>query len=217
MQHEDVVTFFHEFGHLLHAIFAGHTPWMGNSGISSEWDFVEAPSQMLEEWCFNRESLQQFARHHETRAPIPDELVQRLRRASEFGKGLANSHQVFYAAVSLNYYNRDPQGVDTTKLLKELQTKYSAFPYVDDTYFQCNFGHLDGYSAIYYTYRWSLVIAKDLYNKFEKEGVLNTRLARRYRQTILEPGGSKKAAEMIQDFLGRPFAFESFEAWLNRT
>ncbi len=217
MEHEEVVTFFHEFGHLLHSIFSGHRKWMGNSGISTEWDFVEAPSQILEEWCYDLEALQLFARHHETGETIPEELVGKLRKARDFGEGVNAAHQMFYAAVSLNYYDRDPTDLDTTVLMTELQEKYSPFDYVGDTHFQCSFGHLDQYSAIYYTYMWSLVIAKDLFSKFEQEGLLNTKTARRYREMILEPGGSKPAADLVQDFLGRPYSFDAFERWLNRS
>lgn len=217
MEHDDVVTLFHEFGHLLHVLFAGRGNWMGNAGISTEWDFVEAPSQMIEEWCYNAEALRLFAKHYQTDEPIPAELVESLRRASEFGKGLKARHQMFYAAMSLNFYNRDPRGLDTEKLLIELQRKYSPFEHVPDTHVQCNFGHLDGYSAIYYTYMWSLVIAKDLFGRFESEGVLNPRVARQYRKAILDPGGSRKAAELIKDFLGRPYSLDAYVAWLNRT
>ncbi|RME41276.1 MAG: peptidase M3, partial [Planctomycetota bacterium] len=197
MEHDEVVTFFHEFGHLLHAIFSGHNRWIGSSGISTEWDFVEAPSQMLEHWCYNADALRTFARHYQTGEPIPVDLVEKLRKASDFGKALHVAHQMFYAAVSLNYYNRDPKDLDTTGLMVELQKRYSPFDYVEGTHFQCSFGHLDQYSAIYYTYMWSLVIAKDLFSRFEKEGVLNPRTARDYRRAVLEPGGSKKAADLV--------------------
>jgi thimet oligopeptidase len=217
MEHDEVVTFFHEFGHLIHAILSGRQPWIGVSGITTEWDFVEAPSQMLEEWCFHPDSLRLFARHHQTRELIPFDLVDKLRRASEFGKGLQTAHQMYYAAVSLGFYNDDPEDLDTTRKMIELQDKYSAFDYVDGTHFQCSFGHLDEYSAIYYTYMWSLVIAKDLFSRFEENGMLDLETSMRYRRYILEPGGSKKAADLVQDFLGRPFSFDSFRAWLERT
>ena len=216
MEHDDVVTFFHEFGHLLHALFAGRQQWIGNSGISTEWDFVEAPSQMLEEWCYQYDSLKLFAKHHQTGEVIPRDLVDKLRRAADFGKGLSAAHQMFYAAVSLNYYNRDPKSLDTTKLMMELQEKYSPFDYEPDTHFQCSFGHLDGYSAIYYTYMWSKVISKDLFSRFEHDGILNAKTSRQYRKTILDPGGSKKATELVHDFLGRPYSFDAFKTWLNR-
>jgi thimet oligopeptidase len=215
MQHRDVETFFHEFGHLLHHIFGGHTRWSGLSGVRTEWDFVEAPSQMLEEWARDVEALQTFARHHQTGEPIPAEVVKRMKAADEFGKGLWVRQQMFYAAVSLALYSRDPRGLDATAVMKELQERYTPFRYVDGTYFHLSFGHLDGYSAIYYTYMWSLVIAKDLFTAFEREGLLNPAPAARYRRAILEPGGSKDAADLVKDFLGREYGFAAYEEWLN--
>ena len=161
MTHDDVETFFHEFGHLLHTLLAGRHQWIGIGGISTEQDFVEAPSQMLEEWAWDPATLQTFARHHQTNEPIPAELVLRMRRASEFGKALGVRQQMVYAKLSLSVYDRDPKTVDTTAMVKELVTKYLPTPYVEGTHFQTSFGHLDGYSAVYYTYMWSLVIAKD--------------------------------------------------------
>lgn len=216
MEHDEVVTFFHEFGHLLHAILAGHQRWMGNAGISTEWDFVEAPSQMLEEWCFDTASLRSFALHHQSREPIPTELVDKLRKARDFGKGLFVSHQMFYAAVSLDYYDRDPKGLDTTALARELQDKYSAFDYVPETHFECGFGHLDGYSAIYYTYMWSLVLAKDMFSEFEAKGLYDRRTSWKYRDGVLGAGGSAPAAELVNGFLCRPYSFDAFERWINR-
>jgi thimet oligopeptidase len=99
--------------------------------------------------------------------------------------------------------------------MRELQNRYTPFRYVDGTYFHESFGHLDGYSAIYYTYMWSLVIAKDLFTVFQKEGLLGSEAARRYRRAVLEPGGSKPAAELVRDFLGRAYDFTAYEKWLN--
>ena len=207
-------TFFHEFGHLLHHLFAGKEHWVGVSGISTEWDFVEAPSQMLEEWTYNPATLKTFGQNLQGKT-IPDDLIAAMRRARDFGKGLWVKHQMFYAAVSLQYHNRNPAGLDTTQLMRDLQSKYSMFAYVPDTYFQLSFGHLEGYSAIYYTYMWSLVIAKDLFSRFAHEGLLNQQVAREYRQRVLEPGGSKDAADLVHDFLGRDFSFDAFARWMN--
>lgn len=215
MQHSDVETFFHEFGHLLHHIFGGHTPWAGLSGVRTEWDFVEAPSQMLEEWARDVGPLQTFARHVETNEPLPAETVRRMKRADDFGKGLWVRQQMFYAALSLSLYRRDPHGLDPTAMVKELQSRYTPFPYVEGTYFHLSFGHLDGYSAIYYTYMWSLVIAKDLFTVFQQQGLLDPAPARKYRRAVLEPGGSKDAADLVTDFLGRPYDFRAYETWLN--
>jgi thimet oligopeptidase len=215
MEHGDVKTFFHEFGHLLHHVLGGNVRWAGQSGVATEWDFVEAPSQMLEEWVWDPGVLAGFARHVETGAPIPAELVQRMKAADEYGKGLMVRQQMFYAATSLELHRRDPVGLDTTTLVAELQERYTPFRHVEGTYFQESFGHLDGYSAIYYTYMWSLVIAKDLFGPFRAAGLMDPGPARRYRQAILEAGGSKPAAELVKDFLGRASSFEAYEQWLN--
>jgi thimet oligopeptidase len=215
MQHDDVQTFFHEFGHLLHHILGGRTPWASLSGVRTEWDFVEAPSQMLEEWAWDPASLSPFAKHVETGATLPAETIARMKAAEDFGKGLFVRQQMFYAALSLNLYNRPPDGLDPTALVAELQSRYTPFPYVKDTYFHLAFGHLDGYSAIYYTYMWSLVIAKDLFTVFKAKGLMSREPAQRYRRAILEPGGSDDAALLVKNFLGRDYDFTAYEAWLD--
>ena len=108
---------------------------------------------------------------------------------------------------------REAQGLDSTAVVAESMEKYWTFPFVKGTAFQAAFGHLNGYSAVYYTYMWSLVIAKDLFTVFRREGLLSG-AGRRYRTAVLEPGGSKKAAELVRDFLGRPHGFEAFREWL---
>ena len=216
MEHNDVVTFFHEFGHLLHDLFSGGARWMKTSMGDIEWDFVEAPSQMLEEWARRPEGLQSFATHHETGKPIPREMVDRMERAQAFARGLLVRRQIFFAALSLNYYNRDPKEIDTTALAKKLNSEYYPVPWYDGTHFQCNFGHLNGYSAVYYTYMWSLVIAKDLFTPFQKKkSIINPTQARKYRRTILEPGSARPAAKMVREYLGRPPKFDAFRSWLN--
>jgi thimet oligopeptidase len=213
--HEDVETFLHEFGHLLHHTFGGHNRWIEQSGVATEHDFVEAPSQFLEEWAWDASTLRTFARHYETGEPIPTDLVQKMRAARDFGKALGVRHQMFYAKVSLSMYDRDPKTIDSTQLVKELQNKYSPYKYVDGTTMQTGFGHLEGYSAVYYTYMWSLVIAKDLFSKFDERNLLDPTIATAYRKAVLDPGGTKKAAELVKDFLGREFRFDAYEAWLN--
>jgi thimet oligopeptidase len=215
MEHGDVKTFFHEFGHLLHHVLGGRTRWAGQSGVATEWDFVEAPSQMLEEWVWDPGVLSRFGRHVETGEPIPAALVRRMKAADEYGKGLMVRQQMFYAATSLELHLRDPEGLDTTRLVAEMQERYTPFRHVEGTFFHESFGHLDGYSAIYYTYMWSLVIAKDLFRPFREAGLMDPSVARRYRTAILESGGSKPAAELVKDFLGRPHSFEAYEQWLD--
>ncbi|HYG79666.1 MAG TPA: M3 family metallopeptidase, partial [Pyrinomonadaceae bacterium] len=215
MEHDDVETFFHEFGHLIHELFAGRQQWVGLGGISTEQDFIEAPSQMLEEWTWDAPVLQTFARHYQTNEPIPAALVRQMRRASEFGKALTVRRQMVYAKLSLSIYDRDPAQVNTDAMVKGLTEQYQPFPFVDGTHFQTAFGHLDGYSAVYYTYMWSLVIAKDLFSQFDRSNLLAPAVARRYREAILSPGGSRPAAKLVETFLHRPFNFKAWQDWLN--
>lgn len=216
MEHNDVETFFHEFGHLLHHLFGGRQRWMGITGISCEWDFVEVPSQLLEEWAWDVSTLQRFAHHHETGEPIPAELVAKMKRADEFGKGLFVRTQMFYAKLSLSCYDRDPSLVNTDSLAKELREKYTPYKYVEGTHFQTSFGHLDGYSAIYYTYMWSLVIAKDFFGQFDRTNMLAAGAAQRYRDLVLARGGSTPASVMVKEFLGREFQYDAWKEWLER-
>lgn len=216
MTHGDVVTFFHEFGHLVHALLGGRHQWVGIGGTNVEQDFVEAPSQMLEEWTWDPATLALFAKHYQTNEPIPAALVRQMRRASEFGKALGVRQQMIYAKLSLSVYDRDPKTVDTNALVKELTNKYRPTPYVEGTHFQTAFGHLDGYSAVYYSYMWSLVIAKDFFSQFDRANLLAPDVARRYRNSILAPGGSKPADQLVRDFLARPFDFKPWQEWLNR-
>jgi thimet oligopeptidase len=214
MEHDDVVTLFHEFGHLVHHILAGRQAWARFSGVATEWDFVEAPSQMLEEWAWDATVLQSFATNG-AGEPIPTELVEKMRRADEFGKGFQARTQMFYAALSYQVHARVPEEV--TALVQRLQASYDVFSYVPDTHFHASFGHLEGYTSGYYTYMWSLVIAKDLFSAFDDTDLFDAEVAQRYRDRILAAGGSKDAAELVEDFLGRPYTFDAFESWLNRT
>lgn len=216
LQHSEVETFFHEFGHLLHEVFAGRQPWAGVSGIRTEWDFVEVPSMLLQEWPLDGAALKTFAKHHVTGAMIPDELIAQMKRAKEFGVGLDTRRQFFLSAVSLAFHDRPP-GFDTTEVLKETQEKFLPFrrEWAPGTHFELGFGHLDGYSAIYYTYQWSTVIAKDLLTQFRAGGMLDGKVATQYRKKVLEPGGSREAGALVQEFLGRPYSFDAFQQWLD--
>ena len=216
MEHNDVLTFFHEFGHLLHELFAGRHKWLGIGGIRTEQDFVEAPSQMLEEWTWDPMTLQVFAKHYQTNEPIPSGLVKQMRRASEFGKGLSVRLQMVFAKLSLSIYDRPPSEVNTDAMVQKLMEQYRPFPFVEGTHLQTAFGHLDGYSAVYYTYMWSLVIAKDMFSQFDKSNLLSSEVAKRYRDSVLAPGGSQPATKLLDGFLHRPFNFKAWQEWLQQ-
>ncbi|MBA3393733.1 MAG: Zn-dependent oligopeptidase [Deltaproteobacteria bacterium] len=214
MEHDDVVTMFHEFGHLMHHVLGGHQKWITQSGVATEWDFVEAPSQMFEEWAWSYETLARFARHHETGEAIPADLVDKMRRADKFGLGTATVQQIFYAAISLGFHRADPDKLDQLSEIQRLQKRYTPFAYVPGTRFHTSFGHLVGYSAMYYTYQWSLVIAKDLLTPFQHDGLMAKAVTFAYRDKVLAPGGSRDAAELVRDFLGRDYDFAAYERFL---
>ena len=214
MEHSDVETFFHEFGHLLHAIFGGQGQWEPIAGTATERDFVEAPSQMFEEWIWDPKVLQTFAKNFKTGEPIPTELVAKMRRADAFGRAMGVATQTFYSAVSLNLYNKPPVQVSSDAVVSTLEPRYTPVPPMPDTHMQTSFGHLDGYSAYYYTYMWSLVISKDMFSKFDKSNLLDPTIATRYRDIVLAPGGTRAAKDMVHDFLGRDYDFQQFDAWL---
>ncbi len=216
MEHGDVETFFHEFGHLLHSLFAGRQPWIGVSGIQTEWDFVEAPSQLLEEWAWDAATLATFAKQYQTGEPVPAALVRQMKAAEEFGKGITVRQQMAYAKLSLSCYDRKPEEANLDELTKTLRAKYIPFPFVEGTHMYTSFGHLDGYSAIYYTYMWSLVIAKDFFTQFDQAHMLAPGVAKKYRDTVLAPGGSLPAAELVRRFLGRDVNFDGWQKWLEQ-
>jgi len=214
MEHADVVTFFHEFGHLLHTIFGGGQRWEPIAGMSTEWDFVEAPSQMLEEWAWYPSSLQTFAKHYQTGEPIPAAMVDKMRRADAFGRGIDRGFQAYLSEVSLHLYDRPPAQVNSDSVVAQAERAIVPFPPIPNTHMQCSFGHLDGYSAIYYTYLWSQVIAKDLFTRFDREHLLEPTVPTRYRKTVLAPGGSKPADTLVRDFLKREFNTKAFDAYV---
>lgn len=214
MEHDEVVTLFHEFGHLIHHVLGGQDQkWVRFSGVATEWDFVEAPSQMLEEWAWDADVLASFAVDDDGQT-IPAELVDRMRDADEFGKGYDACTQMYYAAVSLGLHLDRPD--DMTAYLQQKQRRYSVFPPLPDNHFHCSFGHLDGYSSAYYTYMWSLVIAKDMFSAFDRANMFDPVAAGRYRERILGMGGRRDAAELVEDFLGRPYTFDAYAAWLEK-
>lgn len=215
LEHDDVVTFFHEFGHLLHHLFARDHDWIEFAGTGTEWDFVEVPSQLFEEWAWDADVLRRFTAHHETGEPIPADVVDRLRAARDFGQGVQVRQQMYYASLSLRCHDTKPDELDLDALQRDLQNEYSCFRFVEGTHFFASFGHLDGYSALYYTYMWSLVIEKEAMSQFHEKGLMDRETAKRYRDTILAPGGTRDASDLVRDFLGRDYGFDAFREWLD--
>ncbi|WP_062132939.1 M3 family metallopeptidase [Demequina aestuarii] len=213
MTFDDLETYLHEFGHLLHVVFSGGVRHSRLAGLSEqgEWDFVEAPSQLLEEWAWTHEVLARFAIDDDG-VPIPAELVEALRASRDLGAGLMTCRQLVYAQLSYRLHRDIPE--DLASASAAIERELDVRTPLDGTHQYASFGHLTTYSACYYTYQWSLSIAKDLFTGFDPEHLLDQGRTRRYRDTVLAPGGSRPATRLIEDFLGRPFSTRAYEEWL---
>jgi len=210
LEHDEVVTFFHEFGHLVHDILGGRQRFARFSGFATEWDFVEAPSQLLEEWAWDADVLAGFA-VDAAGEPIPADLVARMRVADAFGRALEVRRQLGHASVSYHLHVDRPADLqaETERLYADtspVQPLAGAHPYA-------GFGHLTEYGACYYTYQWSHVIARDLLTGFA-DGLMDAAAARRYRVEVLERGGSRDAKDLVEAFLGRETSFDAYRDWL---
>ena len=209
--HEDVETFFHEFGHLLHDILT-KTELSSQAGSSVAMDFVEAPSQMLENWVWNKTSLSLFATHYKTGEIIPDSLLNRMLMAKNIQSGNNLLQQIFYGILDLTLHEGfDSSNVkSTTEIMSELQNSITNYAYTEGTHQQASFDHLLDYGASYYGYLWSEVYAADMYSVFEKEGLLNLETGLHFRRTILEKGGSENPMNLVKAFLRRDPNNEAF-------
>jgi len=212
MSHQDAVTFFHEFGHVLHHLLS-ESELSSFAGTSVARDFVESPSQMLEEWAWSKETLDLFAVHHESGKPMPKTLHAAMLRSRGFGRALSTQRQLFLAALDQAYHTRQPP-LDTTKVLQETNDAYTPFKFVEGTHFQASFGHLIGYDAGYYGYQWALSIAQDLFTRFKKEGLMNAKTAADYRSSVLAMGASDDEAKLVARFLGRAPSEAAYKAFL---
>ena len=215
MQYDDVVTFFHEFGHLMHNILGGQQQWAGITGFSTEQDFVEAPSQMLEEFFRDPTILRSFAKHYQTGEVLPLDLIDRMNRASAFGRAGWTQGQLFYSTYSLDVHDAAPQTIDLDALLHVDYTRFYPYPFVEGNRMYASFGHLMGYTSNYYTYVLDKVIALDFFSQFDKSNLLGGEAAMRYRRTVLEPGGSEPGTELVKGFLGRPQNLDAFKKWMD--
>ncbi len=215
LQYSDVVTFFHEFGHLMHAILGGQTEWAGVSGFATEGDFIEVPSQMLEEFFRDENLLQSFAKHYETGEVLPSEIIRKMKTAGSFGRADWVRTQLYYTTLSLDLHDQDPAHLNFDEITRRLYTSLVPWKWLDGNRMYASFGHLTGYSSNYYTYAFDKVIALDFFGQFDPADLLGGDAGARYRKLVLEQGGSKPGREMVRDFLGRDEEFSAFSNWLN--
>ncbi|MFN7922766.1 MAG: M3 family metallopeptidase [Bryobacteraceae bacterium] len=208
LTHREVETVFHEFGHLLHHCLSRVEPRM-LAGVNVPSDFVELPSQIMENWCWEREALDLFARHWETGAPLPDELFDRLVRTRTFRTANAQMRQLSFGFVDLALH-RDYDAVrdgDVIAWSRKLLARFSPAPLPDDHAMLNAFSHLfsdpTGYAAGYYSYKWSEVLDADAFTRFRKEGVFSESAGMSFRTEVLEKGNSQDPAQLFRNFLGR--------------
>ena len=203
LKHSEVETLFHEFGHVLHNALT-KAKYSAFSGTSVSWDFVEAPSQMLERWAWDPQVLKKISKHYKTGEALPDDLIKRMIAAKNFGAGGMYLRQDFFAQYDMSLHTADTTP-DTTKLYFELTKKIRGLPLTKGTIPQASFGHImGGYDAGYYGYLWSEVIAEDFFGEFKKNGIFNPETGLKFRREILEKGGTLDEEKMVENFLGRP-------------
>jgi thimet oligopeptidase len=207
LRHSEVETLWHEFGHILHQTLTTARR-LSFSGTRTETDFVEAPSQMLEHWVWRPEVLASFSRHVDSGEPLSKSLLDSMIAAKNLDSALVIARQLYFAELDIAYHLQGAQK-DTTAIATELHP-ISGFPAPEGTHWQSGFGHLFGYDAGYYGYKWSEVFADDMFTRFAAAGPLNPQLGLEYRETVLARGGSVDGDVLVRDFLGREPNSEAF-------
>jgi len=211
LNHDEVETFFHEFGHLMHHLLTS-SPLSAFAGTSVERDFVEMPSQIMEHWAWDKASLSRFAAHYQTGETIPEALVDKMLAVKKLGSGLDIQQQLFYASLDMTLHDGFiPEGPDaTTRAVIERRRKHTLFPVEPDTAMQASFGHLVGYAAAYYGYLWSRVYADDMFEVFREQGLYDKDVGTRFREAVLGPGNTEEPMALMQRFLGRKPRMDAF-------
>lgn len=212
LTHRDVEIFFHEMGHAMHSLF-GATALASQSGTSVAQDFVEVPSQLFENWAWDRVVLDRFAKHYLTGETIPQDLFDAMTASRTFGEATATERQLFYATLDFTYHTAQTIE-DTTKTFDELYPQFMPLNRPTGTHPEASFGHLNGYDAAYYGYQWALAIAHDVASRFFTEGLMNPATGAAYREAILSQGDSADGYALVERFLGRKPNNEAYKKYL---
>jgi peptidyl-dipeptidase Dcp len=201
----EVTTLFHEFGHALHGILASGT-YESLTGTNVYWDFVELPSQVLENWVYEKECLDLFARHYKTGEKIPAELIQRIKDSANFLSGYATVRQIGLAQLDMAWHSTPAESIpNVDKFEKEILQPTQVLPVTENSNTSCSFSHIfqGGYSAGYYSYKWAEVLDADAFEFFQEKGIFNRETARLFRAHILSAGGSEPPMELYKRFRGK--------------
>ncbi|WP_412984011.1 M3 family metallopeptidase [Pontimicrobium sp. IMCC45349] len=201
----EVTTLFHEFGHALHGMLA-NTTYPSLSGTSVFWDFVELPSQVMENWCYEKEALELFARHYETNEVIPMELIDKIKASATFHEGMQTLRQLSFGLLDMSWHGQDPSNITN---VKEQETKAfgatQLYPGVKDNCMSTAFAHIfqGGYSSGYYSYKWAEVLDADAFEYFKEHGIFNKDIATKFKDNVLSKGGTEDPMTLYKRFRGQ--------------
>jgi len=208
LDHDEVETYFHEFGHVMHNV-CSFTETPKFAFLRVERDFVEAPSQMLENWCWEEEPLRKMSSHFKDNSPIPQDLMEKLIASRKANAGAFNLRQIILGTFDQRVHSQS--SADTAKVFSDIYSEILGIPAIPGTNMTASWGHMCGYDAQYYGYMWSDVYSSDMFeSRFKKEGLFNPEVGKAYRDEILKPGASRDAMDMLRNFLGREPSDEAF-------
>ena len=202
---DEVMTLFHEFGHSLHGLLS-NVHYRAKSGTSVYWDFVELPSQIMENWVMEKECLDIFAKHYETGEKIPQEYVDKIRESQTFLEGMGTLRQLSFAFLDMAFHSANPEDIkDVVAFEHKIMEDYDLYPRVEKQNMAASFGHIfsGGYAAGYYSYKWAEVLDADAFEAFKEKGIFDKETAQKFKENILEKGGSDHPATLYQNFRGK--------------
>jgi peptidyl-dipeptidase Dcp len=201
----EVTTLFHEFGHALHGMLA-NTRYPGLSGTNVYWDFVELPSQILENWCYEKEALELFATHYETNEVIPMELIHKIKASATFQEGMTTLRQISFGLLDMNWHGKDPKHINDVKSYEiESFGDTQLYPDVEMNCMSTSFSHIfqGGYSSGYYSYKWAEVLDADAFEFFKENGIFNKTVATKFKENVLSKGGTENPMTLYKRFRGQ--------------
>ena len=205
LTHDEVLTLFHEFGHALHSLLSKvHHRTL--SGTNVYWDFVELPSQIFENWCYQPEALALFAHHYQTGEVIPQEYITKIKESASFQEGMATLRQLSFGLLDMGWHGQDPTGITNLKAFETQQfASTQLYPDVAENAMSTSFSHIfqGGYSSGYYSYKWAEVLDADAFEYFQEQGIFNQEVAKKFQENVLSKGGTEHPMVLYKRFRGK--------------